>query len=376
MELAWTPEVLTLREQLHADVPELGGHPFLMAVADDDVAVHLHLSESPPRGRDAEKWATITALVCVDGRWERAFPGQGAHASGIDVDRPPRVLLDELTDLARRELPGSLRRPPNFVAPADRAPLDAEHVLPPELLVAARCPALDPAPLERTVGDLPRDYLDFLPRYGDARVNGFVRVWGPERVLAELPTHRRSLRWHFHWKDSEASVDRRLLAESVPLADTPDGALFVSHPDQPTEVIVLPRNAVRAEAYAGFWTAVRAVVDRRVGGDEGLFWVEPRSGLRVAKGFPVSPDAAGLDELRELIRWLDSASVTHTVKAADERSETRFMPAHETWVSVDGSEGDPDDATLYVHQGARGGPLVERFENALRDYGWLLEWQG
>lgn len=363
-----------LRDAVHADLPELARVPFLAVAAAHDCAVHLHLDEmEDPGSGKSRSFAMVAELSRREGRWTRAFPSVPTHGIGIDLSLERSELLARLVRHATDELPPPLQRSSAFVPSGKRPARTVARPLAQPLLEAAQCAGLDVGPLEAAVGTLPPDYVRYARRYGDAMVNGFVRVYGPERVLKDLSEHRQLMRWYFHWRHTEDSVDRQLLVESVPLADTLEGDVFVVHPDQPSEVILLPRDADSVETFAGFWTAVHTVVERRALGAESVVWLEPRRGIERRKAFPATPEAAGLDAVRELLEWLTADGILSTMSQGGEASWMRFLPAQETWLELYWPEDDPDDAKLMLWRGASGADLVERVLAALTDYGWRAE---
>ena len=88
----------------------------------------------------------------------------------------------------------------------------------------------------------PYGYRDYVTRLGEGDLNALIRVYPPWRVLAELDAHRGMMAGYWFWDARGFPFGQVEAMESIPLADSIDGDTILFHPDDPTEIIILPRH--------------------------------------------------------------------------------------------------------------------------------------
>ena len=97
---------------------------------------------------------------------------------------------------------------------------------------------------ERQLGaPLPAGYADYMSRLGVGVYSGFVRVYPPERIVAEHRDVRERWREYFFWDAGEAVLPKARVLESVIIADTLHGDELIAHPSAPDRLLVLPRES-------------------------------------------------------------------------------------------------------------------------------------
>ncbi len=93
--------------------------------------------------------------------------------------------------------------------------------------------------------ELPDGYRDYVTRLGEGRLNVFVRVHPPWRIMAELDEHRGTMSAYWFWESGKVPFGQEEAMESIQIADTMDGDVIVFHPSDHKRIIVLPRHGDR-----------------------------------------------------------------------------------------------------------------------------------
>lgn len=385
--LTWPDAVLALRAELEASVPELTKQPFLHAVANQHFAVYLRW-EVLDEWSDTEDGDELPSLRFS--AWSRAVVLERAGAGWRILDRNGggRRLPDELDQegifaVIRQQLtyalPAALEHEPGYVLLRDREPPTPTLPLPKKLYVTTplggqSCDSL------RAAKALPQDYVTFVERWGPASLSLFVRVYSPEDVLRDLLVRASERRRYFFWNRSTATLDKLSLVESVELADTFDGDTFVAHPDNPEWVFFLPRNHDAVEAFPGFWTALDAIVRRRVPSASDMMWLEPTRGLRFGHAHPTRSDATDGRALVEALRALNLQDHQQDASSDEDAMVTSFMPSLHGRVSViwprDDGEDLLDQATVTIAHAQPADPdTLATLQRFLEASGYTLAWR-
>lgn len=90
-------------------------------------------------------------------------------------------------------------------------------------------------------GDPPAGYAEYVTELGEGLYSGYVRVYPPQRVLAEYEAVRGRLREHWTWDEDGGVATRGDLATAVIVADTLDGDEVHAHPAS-GRLLLLPRH--------------------------------------------------------------------------------------------------------------------------------------
>ena len=90
----------------------------------------------------------------------------------------------------------------------------------------------------------PAGYREYVTHLGAGLLNGFVRIYLPARIVAELDTEFRP-RWeeYFFWDAPDASLTKQQVLESVIVGDTSQGDELIFHPGMNGEIFLLPRHS-------------------------------------------------------------------------------------------------------------------------------------
>lgn len=97
---------------------------------------------------------------------------------------------------------------------------------------------------ERALGvSLPAGYREYVTRFGAAVECNLVRVYPPQRVLAELEEWRSRVDAYWLWAPSGEGLDRDRAQRCVVIGDTLSGDEIVLDPERPSALFVLPRHA-------------------------------------------------------------------------------------------------------------------------------------
>lgn len=259
--LTWDEQTLALREELEACSPELRDAPFLYALANEDFAVHLRWEvDDDPFGTEPRAWARVALFRRRPEGYHRLVEN---GARGVGNERTEEHLVAALHDWANEQLPPALTHAAGYVPIAERDGVGALPPLPTDLYVTAGLEPASVAPLVAEVGPLPADYVATVERWGDPMVNGFVRVHSPTRALERFRRGRDDAGRFFFWDANADLLDRKDFADTVELADTFDGDMFLVHPANPGWVFFAPRDGETVERFAGLWSAIESVVRRR-----------------------------------------------------------------------------------------------------------------
>lgn len=88
----------------------------------------------------------------------------------------------------------------------------------------------------------PSGYKEYVTKFGAGVVSGYVRIWTPDRIVAEYATNQTLWRDSFLWDEGEQALAHDRVLESIILGDTWDGDSIVFHPGNPSRIYVLPRH--------------------------------------------------------------------------------------------------------------------------------------
>lgn len=97
----------------------------------------------------------------------------------------------------------------------------------------------------------PVGYSEYVERFGAGSLDDLLRVFLPDRILAEIGSWRETKDRYWFWTDPESQVDKATVLGAIPLGDSENGDEFCFHPDDPDTVIVLPRDDERSFAVGG-----------------------------------------------------------------------------------------------------------------------------
>jgi hypothetical protein len=90
----------------------------------------------------------------------------------------------------------------------------------------------------------PDGYRDFIARFGEGLLAGYVRVYPPYQLLDgdnSIAEWRKRIDEYWFWEEGEAILPKHKALECHIIADTVDGDELVAHPDEPNLLYVLPR---------------------------------------------------------------------------------------------------------------------------------------
>ncbi len=99
---------------------------------------------------------------------------------------------------------------------------------------------------ERQLGErLPAGYRDFIARFGEGLLAGYIRVYSPHQILSgdnNLKEWRKRIDAYWFWDEGKDVLSKERALESVLVADTMEGDELVAHPSEPDRLYVLPRE--------------------------------------------------------------------------------------------------------------------------------------
>jgi hypothetical protein len=106
--------------------------------------------------------------------------------------------------------------------------------------------ASDVDDLERQLGcRLPTGYRDFIARFGEGLLAGYLRVYPPHQILTgdnNVQAWRERIDEYWFWDAGRDVLTKGRALECVIVADTMDGDEVVAHPSEPDRLYVLPRH--------------------------------------------------------------------------------------------------------------------------------------
>lgn len=98
---------------------------------------------------------------------------------------------------------------------------------------------------ERQIGTpFPQGYRDFIARYGEGLLGGFVRVYPPYQVLSGdngVNAWRGRIDEYWFWDEGADLITKDRTLECVIVTDTTQGDEVIMHPSEPDRLYVLPR---------------------------------------------------------------------------------------------------------------------------------------
>ena len=98
---------------------------------------------------------------------------------------------------------------------------------------------------ERQLGTrLPAGYRDFIARFGEGLLAGYIRVDPPYQILSgdnNVHAWRERIDEYWFWDEGSDVLTKDRALEGVIVADTMDGDGLMMHPSEPDRLYVLPR---------------------------------------------------------------------------------------------------------------------------------------
>ncbi len=167
----------------------------------------------------------------------------------------------------------------------------------------------------------PADYAEYMARFGQGEFSGYVRIYTPRRVEAELAEWRRDRDRYWGYAASAEPLPKARAVECVPIGDTIDADLIAFHPARPDRLYVLPRHRHAVSEVAGGllaaldWIATSGTIVQRF--SERTF--EPFGDWpATAEGIGPPADPAG-QALSDLVHLGQSWAARHAARAASVR---------------------------------------------------------
>ena len=97
--------------------------------------------------------------------------------------------------------------------------------------------------LEKILGmPLPKGYAEYMTRLGVGDYCILLRVYSPERILAEYREVRQRWDEYFFWEAGKGVLPKEEALKCFIFADTIDGDEIIAHPDMSDRLFVLPRH--------------------------------------------------------------------------------------------------------------------------------------
>lgn len=124
----------------------------------------------------------------------------------------------------------------------------------PDLIVLSAPEPVSAAEVAQAAASLgiewPRGYADFITATGEGTVSTWVRVYPPDRIVAEVDEFRERLREYWRWDGTDSVVTKEAAKELVPIADTIEGDEVALLPGA-SRLILLPRHEEVARELPG-----------------------------------------------------------------------------------------------------------------------------
>jgi hypothetical protein len=229
---------------LRRDIPRPAGAAFVHAEESGEWAAYVYKTSKPRR-----KYPDF--VVCTflrrDGRWR--FEG-GGYTSTMTGPQDADAVASKVEDMLGWQRPKRRKRSPSYVAPEAR-PAQAASDAAPALFASAERRNADLTPVASEAVDgaeahlgatFPAGYREFVLAFGAATYCGRVRVYPPQRIVAELADWRERVTQYFFWDASADLLDAESVRQCIPVADTFTGDELIFHPADPSRLYVLPRE--------------------------------------------------------------------------------------------------------------------------------------
>jgi hypothetical protein len=105
--------------------------------------------------------------------------------------------------------------------------------------------ATDVDAAERQLGmRLPSGYGEFIARFGEGMLAGYLRVYPPYQILEgdnSVTEWRKRIDEYWFWDDGRDVLTKEKALECIIVADTVDGDELAAHPSKPDRLYVFPR---------------------------------------------------------------------------------------------------------------------------------------
>lgn len=91
---------------------------------------------------------------------------------------------------------------------------------------------------------LPSGYREYITRFGEGILGGYIRVYPPHQLLDgdnSVTEWRARIREYWFWDEGEQLLTKEKALECHIVADTIEGDEIVAHPSNPDQLYVLPR---------------------------------------------------------------------------------------------------------------------------------------
>lgn len=90
----------------------------------------------------------------------------------------------------------------------------------------------------------PKGYREYVTTLGEGVLGGtFVRVYPPWRIAKELQEWRERIAMYWFWDQGKSILTQERALESIIITDTLNGDELVFHPEEPAQLVVLPRHS-------------------------------------------------------------------------------------------------------------------------------------
>jgi hypothetical protein len=99
---------------------------------------------------------------------------------------------------------------------------------------------------ERLLGvRFPQDYRDFISRFGEGLLGGYIRVYPPYQIVEgdnSVTEWRKRIDEYWFWDEGKEILSKEKALECIIIADTMEGDELVAHSSEPSRLYVLPRH--------------------------------------------------------------------------------------------------------------------------------------
>lgn len=106
--------------------------------------------------------------------------------------------------------------------------------------------------LESIIGRKLPEYEAFIKKFGTGTYSGVVRVYPPQRILAEYKDFQSRWQKNFFWDGAHSEISPQDLSQAIIFADTIDGDEFVFIKNHKPGFYILPRESVVGKSKVQF----------------------------------------------------------------------------------------------------------------------------
>ncbi|TXT21317.1 MAG: hypothetical protein FD138_4076 [Planctomycetota bacterium] len=136
----------------------------------------------------------------------------------------------------------------------------------------------------------PKDYSEFVTKFGEGTYSGFVRVYPPERIFKELREVQQRWDEYFLWDEGPEVLTKAEVVESIVFADTVNGDELIFHPGKPNRLFLLPRHSYSVLEVADSlsaaidWLCASGKLTAPIGFKYFESWLKRKRGIYVGAG--------------------------------------------------------------------------------------------